>query len=432
MYDIESERSVKDARWRIFTGEHINSDGDVTAHYYKNPFPLFLITSSFLIVLSAAFTLIVVYVNYRWYVELINSRKALLSSLSSLAEGRDIETGRHLERTKKYGNVLARRLAKNPKYAGVITDDLIEDYLDAFPLHDIGKVGIRDSILLKPGKLTQEEFEEIKRHSTIGKHVLQNAIERYKLTDPLFHLAKNVCAYHHEKFNGKGYPEGLRDRAIPLEARIFALCDVYDAVRSKRCYKEEVAHEKVAGMIVAERGEHFDPDVVDAFLDVQDEFQEIHDSYKYLVDYYGQVFMAESVSKDGLRWTAELEVGIEIIDTQHKKLFKMINDFIKAVGEGKGRVEIGRTLQFLKEYVNTHFSMEEGYMRKFNYPEYELHLKQHADFMELVRNMTDGVGDTGEVSVLIREVERAVGEWLVNHIIVVDKNLGKFLADKLK
>jgi len=136
-------------------------------------------------------------------------------------------------------------------------------------LHDIGKVAIPDAILLKNGKLTDIEFDEMKKHVLTGQNVLRETIEKYHLTESFLEMGMNICAYHHEKFNGKGYPEGLGGEEIPLEARIFALCDAYDAIRSKRSYKEGLSHLEAMNRIVADKNQHFDPEVVEAFLECE-------------------------------------------------------------------------------------------------------------------------------------------------------------------
>ncbi len=240
-----------------------------------------LITVS--IILFASFlclTLIITSINILRFRELIEAQKAIISSLAGLTEGRDPETGHHLERTRNYSVVLAKQLRKDKKYRRLITNEFIEDIYDAASLHDIGKLGIRDAILLKELKLTNEEYEEMKKHVRIGKQVLQNAIDRFKLKQSFFIIGKNICAYHHEKYNGKGYPEGLKGQEIPLEARIFALCDAYDAIISKRLYKDELSHEEAVRRIKSDSGEHFDPDIVDAFLKCEKEFVKISGTYK--------------------------------------------------------------------------------------------------------------------------------------------------------
>lgn len=218
------------------------------------------------------------YINISRFMALIGAQKAIIFSLVRLTEMRDQETGYHLERTKNYTVVLAKQLQKNKNYKRILTDKFIDDLYDAAPLHDIGKVGVLDSILLKESKLTDEEYEEMKEHVRIGKQVLQDAIDKYKLKQSFLIIGRNICEYHHEKYNGKGYPYGLKGQQIPLEARIFALCDVYDAIRSKRPYKEAIAHEEAIRRIESGSGEHFDPDIVYAFLKIENEFMEISDS----------------------------------------------------------------------------------------------------------------------------------------------------------
>lgn len=239
-----------------------------------------ILSSILLLVLFLCLILIVGYISILRFRELIGAQKAIIFSLAGLTEGRDPETGHHLERTGNYSVVLAKQLSKDKKYRKLITNEFIEDLYDAAPLHDIGKVGIRDAILLKESKLTNEEYEEIKKHVKIGKQILQNTIDKFKLKQLFFIMGRNICAYHHEKYNGKGYPEGLKGQEIPLEARIFTLCDAYDAIRSKRPYKNELSHEEAVKRIKSDSGEHFDPDIVDAFLKCEKEFLKIDNAYK--------------------------------------------------------------------------------------------------------------------------------------------------------
>ncbi|MBI5309054.1 MAG: HD domain-containing protein [Planctomycetes bacterium] len=233
------------------------------------------------VILLASFLsliLIIGYLNVVRFREMIGAQKAIIFSLVGLTERRDPETGIHLERTKNYAVALAKQLRKDKKYRRRITLEFIEDLSDAATLHDIGKVGIRDSVLLKEAMLTHEEYEEMKEHVRIGKQVLQDAIDKFKLRQPFLLLGKNICAYHHEKYDGKGYLEGLKGQEIPLEARIFALCDTYDAIRSKRSYKDALTHEEAVRRIESDSGKHFDPDIVDAFSKIENEFAQICNS----------------------------------------------------------------------------------------------------------------------------------------------------------
>lgn len=225
--------------------------------------------------------LIIGYINLSRHQKLIDAQRAIIFSLAGLTEWRDPETGAHLERTTNYSVALAKQLHHNKKYRKIITNEFIEDLQFATPLHDMGKVGIRDSILLKAGKLTNEEYEAMKEHVRIGKQLLQDVIGRFKLEQSVLAMGLNICAYHHEKYNGTGYAEGLKGEEIPLEARIFALCDAYDAIRTKRPYKDELPHEEAVRRIKSASGEHFDPDIVDTFLTRELEFAEISKAYKH-------------------------------------------------------------------------------------------------------------------------------------------------------
>lgn len=201
---------------------------------------------------------------------------AIIITMASLAETRDNETGNHLRRTQNYVNILAKQLQKHPKYAAQLDDHTIAVLQKSAPLHDIGKVGIRDHILLKPGKLTDEEFTIMKTHSSLGRDAIMVAQASLgNVKDSFLNFAKEITYSHHEKYDGSGYPEGLKGEEIPLSARIMALADVYDALISHRVYKDEMSHEKAASIIFQGKGKHFDPIVVEAFDILQEDFIEI-------------------------------------------------------------------------------------------------------------------------------------------------------------
>lgn len=186
-------------------------------------------------------------------------------SLSKLAESRDTDTGEHLNRICAYSQEVTLNLLKNSKFVDIIDEKFIHDIYLSSSLHDIGKVGIPDCILLKPDKLTFEEFEIMKTHATIGGDTLK-AADKEAGQHSFLAMGRDIAYSHHEKWDGNGYPSGLRGEDIPLPARIVAVCDVYDALSSKRPYKEAFSHEKSMGIIREGRGTHFDPDVLDAFL----------------------------------------------------------------------------------------------------------------------------------------------------------------------
>jgi PAS domain S-box-containing protein len=210
------------------------------------------------------------------YKKVQSARNATILGLAKLAEYRDADTGAHLERIREYCKVLAEELGKQPEYSGYITSEYIDDIYNSSILHDIGKVGIPDSILLKPARLTHEEFEMVKRHSALGGDALK-AVESKLEGQSFLALGKEIAYYHHERWDGSGYPRGLKGDEIPLSARIVALADVYDALTSKRVYKEALDHQLSRQIIVDKRGTHFAPDVVDAFLAHEDDFRRIRE-----------------------------------------------------------------------------------------------------------------------------------------------------------
>jgi len=212
--------------------------------------------------------------------ELQETQDVTILCLAGLAEIRDPETGEHLQRTRLYVRLLAEHLRDHPRFRDHLNDKTIEMIYKSTPLHDIGKVGVPDSVLRKPGPLSTQEFEEeMKKHPLYGGDALRWAEERLGF-DSFLHYAREIAYYHHEWWDGTGYPRGLKGEAIPVAARLMALADVYDALTTARVYKEAYPHEKAKAMILDGRGTHFDPAVVDAFLDVEDEFIRIAKAYK--------------------------------------------------------------------------------------------------------------------------------------------------------
>ena len=198
-----------------------------------------------------------------------------IHTLASLAETRDSETGNHIRRTQFYVQALARRLQAHPRFAALLTSRYIDMLFKSAPLHDIGKVGIPDAILLKPGRLTPDEFEIMKTHTTLGRQAIEHAEQLLGMQVDFLSMSKDIAQSHQEKWDGSGYPAGLAGEAIPVSARLMAVADVYDALISHRIYKAGMPHAQAAAIIAEGRGTHFDPDIVDAFLAIQDEFQAI-------------------------------------------------------------------------------------------------------------------------------------------------------------
>ncbi|MDR0326848.1 MAG: response regulator [Planctomycetaceae bacterium] len=204
----------------------------------------------------------------------LETRDVAIFAMAKLAESRDHETGAHLERVQHYCRALSQRLAFSNKFRDVIDAEFISLIFQTSPLHDIGKVGIPDAILLKPGRLDPYEFEVMKTHTTIAAATLDAALKKFPGV-AFLKLARDIAESHHEKVDGTGYPHGLRGDDIPLCGRILAVADVYDALVSKRVYKDALTHDAARAIIEEERGKHFDPDVVDAFLPIGDQFLDI-------------------------------------------------------------------------------------------------------------------------------------------------------------
>jgi PAS domain S-box-containing protein len=210
------------------------------------------------------------------YRKIQEARAATILGLAKLAEYRDEGTGTHLERIRDYARILAVELSKDSRFSDTVDQQYIDDIYQSSILHDIGKVGTPDALLLKPGELTAEEFDIIKRHTVMGGNALK-AIESQIEGKSFLAMGREIAFNHHEKWDGSGYPRGLKGEAIPLSARIIALADVYDALTTKRFYKEAFSHEKAKNMIILLRSKHFDPRIVDAFLAVQEKFNRVRE-----------------------------------------------------------------------------------------------------------------------------------------------------------
>jgi putative two-component system response regulator len=206
-------------------------------------------------------------------------QEASIHALARLAETRDPETGNHLRRTQEYVRALAQRLQQQSRYASVLTQRTIDMLAKSAPLHDIGKVGIPDYILLKPAKLTPDEWTVMKTHAALGAAAIEQAERDAEKPIAFLAFAKEICRHHHEKWDGSGYPDGLAGDAIPLSARLMALADVFDALICRRVYKEPFPFATAHEMITAQRGRHFDPDVVDAFRAIFPQFCQIAQRY---------------------------------------------------------------------------------------------------------------------------------------------------------
>lgn len=240
----------------------------------------FLVPFSFLFFIISLFFAVLHFIERKRFLEdLGEAHSATIDSMTMVAESRDVETGAHIVRTKEYVRLLADFLYRNDFYHDQLNRHIIDLMYRAAPLHDIGKVGIPDSILQKPGRLDEEETKVMRTHAEIGHSVIQNAINSYNKTNEFLTIASNIAYTHHERWDGSGYPQGLKGEEIPLEGRLMALADVYDALISRRCYKEAFEFEEAEEMIMEEEGKHFDPTIIKAFFVLKEEFRNIAKIY---------------------------------------------------------------------------------------------------------------------------------------------------------
>jgi putative two-component system response regulator len=207
--------------------------------------------------------------------EITEIQNVTILAMASLAETRDSDTGNHIRRTQYYIKLLAQKLKTHDRFWFFLNDQTIDMLFKTAPLHDIGKVGIPDRILMKPGRFTPEEFEIMKSHTTLGRNAIQHAENQLGMEVEFLKLAKEIAYYHQEKWDASGYPDGIGGDDIPISARLMAVADVYDALISRRVYKEGMPHEKAVSIIIEGKGSHFDPDIVDAFVELAEEFRAV-------------------------------------------------------------------------------------------------------------------------------------------------------------
>ena len=201
--------------------------------------------------------------------------RELKADRDTAAETRDSDTGNQIRRTQYYVKALAEKLRDHPRFRSVLDERMINMLFKSAPLHDIGKVGIPDRILLKPGRFTPDEFDIMKTHTTLGRDAIVAAEKQLGMEVEFLNYAKEIAYGHQEKWDGSGYPESLAGETIPVSARLMAIADVYDALISRRVYKDGMPHEKAVQIIVEGKGKHFDPDMVDAFVAIAEDFRDI-------------------------------------------------------------------------------------------------------------------------------------------------------------
>ncbi|HOO80192.1 MAG TPA: HD domain-containing protein, partial [Lachnospiraceae bacterium] len=203
---------------------------------------------------------------------ILDMQNKMILGMANIVESRDNSTGGHIKRTSEVVRILVEELKCENLFTDILTKEYCEYIVKAAPMHDLGKIAIEDRVLKKPGKYTREEYEEMKKHAANGAQIVETILKDVE-DEPFVNISKNIAHYHHEKWDGTGYPEGLHGDAIPLEARIMALADVYDAIVSKRCYKEKMPYDQAVIIIEESIGKHFDPVIGAAFLKCREQVE---------------------------------------------------------------------------------------------------------------------------------------------------------------
>ncbi|PKO48613.1 MAG: hypothetical protein CVU31_05165 [Betaproteobacteria bacterium HGW-Betaproteobacteria-4] len=347
-------------------------------------------------------------------VELEDARTDAIRRLGTASEYRDNETGMHIMRMTHFATAIAKALGLPPE-----TRELLSI---CAPMHDVGKIGIPDAILLKPGRLSADEYEVMKTHTDIGKRLLNGE-------DTLIQTAQDIAACHHEHWDGNGYPHGLAGEAIPLLARICAVSDVFDALTSIRPYKEPWPFEEAVAWVRANSGSHFDPAVVAAFDQALPEIMRIRQLYRDdIIDPNQMLDFPETLYRDSkwVHWDDSLRVGIDVIDEHHRYLFDLTNDLFEVVSTKQSSREVARVLKALDQYVEIHFRAEERMMEHYGYGGLQQQQTQHGEFEERLGEFYEELHNnplTAPFDILVY-----LRSWLVGHILNEDAQLRELLV----
>lgn len=341
--------------------------------------------------------------------ELEESRANVIRSLGVASEYRDNDTGLHIMRMSNFAQAIAKALGLPEAQRELL-------YITA-PMHDVGKIGIADSVLLKPGKLTPEEFEIMKTHTDIGMTILKGK-------DELIVAARDIAGSHHERWDGKGYPRGLKGEDIPVLARICAVADVFDALTSSRPYKKAWAVDEAYDWVLAESGKHFDPNIVTAFSAAMPDILRIRELYRDDIIDPKQVLTLPDILRrndEWIPWDEKLSVGIDIIDAHHRYLFDLTNDLYEVVAKKRGAREVARLIKSLDAYAKIHFRAEEQMMEHYHYPCAGRQINQHHAFEAKIAEFYEELHDNPFVAQF--DVLTYLRDWLLHHIGVEDIKL---------
>jgi hemerythrin-like metal-binding protein len=346
--------------------------------------------------------------------ELEEARADAIRNLGVASEYRDNETGWHIMRMTNFAQAIAKAL-------GLPTDQRELLYVAA-PMHDVGKIGIADAVLLKPGKLTDDEFEIMKTHTNIGVSILTG-------NDALIAAARDIAGSHHERWDGTGYPQALAGEQIPILARICSVADVFDALTSIRPYKKAWSVEDATAWIIAESGRHFDPAIVEAFKVAMPEILRVRELYRDDIIDPKQVLRLpplEPREDVWAPWDESLSVGIDIIDEHHRYLFDLINDLYDVVINKLGAREVARLIKALDAYAKVHFRAEEQMMTHYGYEGLNRQEQQHHAFEAKIYEFYEELHANPLVAQF--DVLSYLRNWLVKHILVEDAQLRSLVS----
>lgn len=341
--------------------------------------------------------------------ELEEARADAIHNLGVASECRDNETGWHIMRMTNFAQAIAKAMG--------LPADQRELLYVAAPMHDVGKIGIADAVLLKPGKLTADEFEIMKTHTNIGVSILTG-------NDALIAAARDIAGSHHERWDGTGYPQGLAGEQIPILARICSVADVFDALTSVRPYKKAWDVQEASDWIIAESGKYFDPAIVEAFKVAMPEILRVRELYRDDIIDPQQILMLPPVEPRENAWAAwdeNLSVGIDVIDEHHRYLFDLINDLYDVVVNKLGTREVARLIKALDAYAKVHFRSEELMMTHYGYEGLNRQEHQHHAFEAKIREFYEELHANPLVAQF--DVLSYLRDWLVQHILVEDIQL---------
>jgi len=349
-------------------------------------------------------------------VQIEEAHTEILKRLETASKYRDNETGMHVMRMANIAVIIAKCMG--------LPKNLQEQLLIVAPLHDVGKIGIPDSILLKSGKLTTEEFYIMKSHTEMGERLLLG-------DDPVFVAARQIALYHHENWDGSGYPHSLQKEEIPVLARICAVADVFDALTSSRPYKEAWTVEEAVDWIRGESGRKFDAETVIALESRLPEILRIRELYRdEVIDPKKSLNLVETVdtTTSWVRWDVSLSVGIDVIDEHHRYLFELVNNLIDVLADNREVKELVYALKSLENYVQIHFNAEERMMEYYGYDAIDHQIKQHRQFQNKLKGFF--LEMYSNPITVKNEIVTYLLNWLVAHISREDTRLKKLVENE--